>query len=134
MRERVLDLAAGSDIRGETWLVCPEGLADNTLTSEQMMLRASLVKAHDGWVADIARLVHGRDAALVSLIGVAARLLGLADARDPCLRQRQLMGLANRSEDMHDLWYNCLVGRTKHLTARKQQISVINKSLAYTTP
>jgi hypothetical protein len=132
MRERVFDLVAGSNIWGETWLVCHECLADNTLTSEQMMLRACLVEANHGLIADITRLVHSRDTALVGFIGVAARLLGLADARYPCLGQWQLMDLTDRRENMHDLWYNRLVGTTEHLRARKQHVSVIITTFGHT--
>jgi hypothetical protein len=45
MRERILDLAGGGNVLGETWLVRSKGPANNTLASEQMMLRASFVKA-----------------------------------------------------------------------------------------
>lgn len=115
-----MDLAVGSYVRAETRLICPERRADNTLAPEQMMLRASLVKASHGGIADITRLVHGGDTVLVFFVGVAARPFGLADAGYPCLGQWQLMGLTNSFENMRDLWYNCSVRSIDHLTTTKQ--------------
>lgn len=109
MRERVLDLAGGGNVFRETWLVRCKGPANNTLTSEQMMLRASFVKAIYIQVADVTRFVQGRHTILEFFIGVAASPLCLADAGYPRLGQWQFVRLTNSSENVNDLWYDCSV-------------------------